>query len=341
MKKTMLFFVLLAAAGCLQAQDTLHMTGPKSNYYSHFWPDTGDFVFDGVMRSLSHDVIGKAFHTDTGVMVYGLAAIMVTPNYGGGWYGENINEYDTTASKCVEKLMLYQYLPDGNERMVQLNEKLPISLVDTPVTYYLDMHTLLFNRRTPAPPFPVYEVYYEVPQRVMDTFFVAFSLRYRRTAADLKPMPFGPVGFAPYDTWENYFQEEWHAYRTNDGADGYDYGAWYYHSTPSWTFLFPILTPRPEPQDTVVPPDTTAVGQVDLVSRYVTVSPNPATDRVQVLSSFGLTHLEAYDADGRRVAEREASGLEATLDVTAWPRGTYLLRITTPVGTVTKKLLVQ
>jgi len=29
------------------------------------------------------------------------------------------------------------------------------------------------------------------------------------------------------------------------------------------------------------------------------------------------------------------------LDVSSWPSGTYLLRITTPTGTTTKKLLIQ
>ena len=37
----------------------------------------------------------------------------------------------------------------------------------------------------------------------------------------------------------------------------------------------------------------------------------------------------------------EVSGPTVTFDVTAWPAGTYLLRITTPMGTVTKKLLVR
>ena len=105
------------------------------------------------------------------------------------------------------------------------------------------------------------------------------------------------------------------------------------------SYLFPIL--GLDSTSTGGGSDTTQSIQKNMLERYTHVFPNPATERVQVLSSFGLTHLEAYDADGRRVAEREASGLEATIDVTAWPRGTYLLRITTPVGTVTKKLLVQ
>ena len=89
-------------------------------------------------------------------------------------------------------------------------------------------------------------------------------------------------------------------------------------------------------------PDTTAfINGNDMVGRYVTVQPNPAVEEARVLSSFGLERIEAYDDRGRLVAEVAAKGYEATLDVKAWTSGTYLLRITTPMGTVTKKLLVQ
>ena len=81
--------------------------------------------------------------------------------------------------------------------------------------------------------------------------------------------------------------------------------------------------------------------QADMVYRYTAVSPNPATGRATVTSSFGLTQIEAFDEQGRLVQTLPASGLKASLDVSSWPRGTYLLRIHTPLGTTTKKLLVQ
>ncbi len=79
----------------------------------------------------------------------------------------------------------------------------------------------------------------------------------------------------------------------------------------------------------------------DLLYRYTSVQPNPATDKVRVTSSFGLTRIEAYDLRGRLLFETPTSGLKADLDVSSWPRGTYLLRITTPAGPTTKKLLIQ
>ena len=110
-------------------------------------------------------------------------------------------------------------------------------------------------------------------------------------------------------------------------------------SDDMYLLIFPILTPNPDTTGTGG--DTLAVTQADMVGRYVSVQPNPAVDEARVLSSFGLERIEAYNAEGRLVFKQETTGLEATLDVKGWPRGTYLLSIQTPMGPVTKKLLVQ
>ena len=98
-------------------------------------------------------------------------------------------------------------------------------------------------------------------------------------------------------------------------------------------FLFPIL-------DTIIN-DTTGIASPQLLGRYVSVVPNPAAERVQVVSSFGLREVEVYDAAGTRVLRRRLTGYTADLDVSALPAGAYLVRVTTLSGTVTKKLVVQ
>ncbi|MBP5425579.1 MAG: T9SS type A sorting domain-containing protein, partial [Prevotella sp.] len=120
-----------------------------------------------------------------------------------------------------------------------------------------------------------------------------------------------------------------------------------------YPFIFPILTP---PDSTHLNPvdtthvdttvvDTTIVDTVGIaqrmLERYTGLQPNPAAERVQVLSSFGLTGVEVYNAAGIKVQEQKATGYVATLDVGALPAGPYLVRIKTPNGTATKKLLVQ
>ena len=68
--------------------------------------------------------------------------------------------------------------------------------------------------------------------------------------------------------------------------------------------------------------------------------PNPAADQVQVLSSYGMTRVEAYSLQGMKMADLRVRGLGATLDVSRWSRGMYIIVIHTPAGNVTKKLAV-
>jgi hypothetical protein len=88
---------------------------------------------------------------------------------------------------------------------------------------------------------------------------------------------------------------------------------------------------------------TSSVGMVTAGDEWhTTLYPNPARGTVEIFSSQPLTHIEIVDALGRVTDTRPlAPQNTATLDVSSWPRGTYLLRIHTPLGTATKKLLVQ
>ena len=119
------------------------------------------------------------------------------------------------------------------------------------------------------------------------------------------------------------------------------YTAYRRGSAPATLGIFPILTPPPAVDTTGQGGDTTAVEMVDGVGRYVLLTPNPASDRVQVLSSFGLKQVEAYNAEGRLVYADEAHGLSKTIDLAAWPRGIYLVRVITPMGSTTKKLVLR
>ena len=86
---------------------------------------------------------------------------------------------------------------------------------------------------------------------------------------------------------------------------------------------------------------TEGIGEAENNGWTIDINPNPATKQVHVATNFSLTQIEAFDEQGRLVQTLPATGLKATLDVSSWPRGTYLLRIQTPAGPTTKKLLVQ
>ena len=77
------------------------------------------------------------------------------------------------------------------------------------------------------------------------------------------------------------------------------------------------------------------------LSRYVQLMPNPASGSVLVGSSYGIDRVEAYDVRGEKVMEQPTEGRTVIIDVTAWPKGAYVLLVRTSVGTVSKRLVVQ
>lgn len=84
-----------------------------------------------------------------------------------------------------------------------------------------------------------------------------------------------------------------------------------------------------------------AIEDFSIFNSQFSIHPNPASRQVVISATLPMTHIEATDILGHRLFDRPASGLTSTLDVSSWPAGTYLLRITTPSGVATKKLLVK
>ncbi len=94
--------------------------------------------------------------------------------------------------------------------------------------------------------------------------------------------------------------------------------------------------------DTIVNYDTIlTIGQADLMQRLTGVMPNPAAEKARVVSSFGMSMVKVYNAGGELVHSQRADGLYVDLDVSRWPAGTYLVRIHTPQGIATKRLVVS
>ena len=91
----------------------------------------------------------------------------------------------------------------------------------------------------------------------------------------------------------------------------------------------------------IAPRPTEGIGEVENAKWTIDITPNPATKQVHIATNFILTQVEIFDEQGRLSYTLPVSGLKADLDVSSWPRGTYLLRILTPAGPTTKKLLIQ
>ena len=74
---------------------------------------------------------------------------------------------------------------------------------------------------------------------------------------------------------------------------------------------------------------------------YVTLTPNPAAERVTVLAE-GIQSVELLGVDGTVIMRRE--GLmqdEYILDLKGLAAGVYMVRVSTAKGTATRRLMVQ
>ena len=119
----------------------------------------------------------------------------------------------------------------------------------------------------------------------------------------------------------------------------------------TFTLSVPADTAIVDPPTDTTDVDTTAAipnSHLSTLNTHLTIRPNPASDEVTLLSSYGITAVEAYNAAGTLVFSSRDSGSfhrlsdhALSLDLSSWPRGSYLLRIHTPAGTTTNKLIVQ
>jgi hypothetical protein len=96
--------------------------------------------------------------------------------------------------------------------------------------------------------------------------------------------------------------------------------------------------------DTVLLNDTILViPERGLLGRMVGLMPNPATATAKVVSSFGVSTIEVFSMAGEHMLTLRLpdTPLSATLDVKALPRGSYIVRIHTPMGITSRKLILQ
>ena len=104
-------------------------------------------------------------------------------------------------------------------------------------------------------------------------------------------------------------------------------------------------TPWSAPLYFYVPTDTTGGGTQGVegttaLSRLTFLQPNPAREEVMVTSSFNLSAIDIWTADGVMVYHGERSGHDAVIDVSWLPAGTYIVAIHTHDGTTHKRLLI-
>ena len=354
MKKTIIILVAILSSTAVWAQDTVDGF-IRDSYFFNYIPDLKKTIRFSTAPSSGDGcgVMAKEMYAskETPLRIYGIAASLTTPMDlfyipddpsvdPAMWWEEFFSWFgDTTTANLYEYLGLYRR--DGDSLALQ-KDVMVHRRHDTPA-YYVQYGYYNYN---PNFCYPIYEKYFDSSLYVVDTFYLGVTQRTRIFGRSPTPLYFSLVALNGEGV------QDIHEYHPRQYCYGDEGDGWYWPPRlpmdDSYFVLFPILTPDPdnpgndpgeEPGEE--PGETTGVTAADLVSRYVTVQPNPATEEARVLSSFGIEGVEVFDAEGRRVAELRGEGLEARIDVRGWAAGSYLLRVATPLGATTKKLLVR
>ena len=81
-------------------------------------------------------------------------------------------------------------------------------------------------------------------------------------------------------------------------------------------------------------------GDESVLSHYTYLVPNPASDRLTITSSFGITRVEIYNLSGILVYSEPAGFSNHSIDLRGWTAGQYIVMVHTPYGVTAKRLVV-
>ena len=336
MKKTIFTLLLAMATLHVAAQDTLRMPlTPPVNYYPQLseWmlTDPMDCPFT-IYKYSSYEwpILINGQEIDAPMRIVGLAGIFDTMMV----IDTDPSDYDTSSATLEPEYMcLYQPWPDSLElkKMVQWNNTQPVHRIQL---HALRISTLVWD-------YPgLYEVYFDDTVTVQDSFYVGFTIfnsdNGHAPTASYSIGATKPVNHLYY-TFSRY---RFTAFDSTWTVSGKGYGNW---------AVFPIIDTTGMFADTVQGGDTTIVDTtiVDTTSispvadRFTYLLPNPATDHATVYSSFPIQNVAVFDPAGRCVLRRRVNDRTCHLDLTDYPKGIYLVTLTTPAGRTTKRLVVQ
>ena len=97
--------------------------------------------------------------------------------------------------------------------------------------------------------------------------------------------------------------------------------------------FFPIiLVPRPD--------SLSLVDAID-INNTCNVLPNPARDIIKIISQFKVKDIEIYNISGIKLKTIEINSHEKFVDISDLIQGTYIVKLYTPRGIATKKILVE
>lgn len=106
---------------------------------------------------------------------------------------------------------------------------------------------------------------------------------------------------------------------------------WYYRKMHIGFFPI-ILVPRPD--------TSSLISEID-IDNTCNVFPNPAKDKLKVISQFKVKDIEIYNISGIKIKTIAINSYEKYIDISDLRSGTYIVKLYTPRGIATKKILVE
>ncbi|MBP1629699.1 MAG: Protein of unknown function precursor [Bacteroidetes bacterium] len=85
---------------------------------------------------------------------------------------------------------------------------------------------------------------------------------------------------------------------------------------------------------------TSSIKELDL-SNTCNVYPNPAKDKLNIISQFKVKELDIYNISGVKLKTIPMNSYEKTIDISSLRAGTYIVKLHTPRGIATKTILVE
>jgi hypothetical protein len=85
---------------------------------------------------------------------------------------------------------------------------------------------------------------------------------------------------------------------------------------------------------------STVVGTEELEAQQISVYPNPATTYVQVLTN-GKGYADIYDVTGKLVLSTQIVTPDQVIDLHGMQKGVYILKVTNPESSFSKKLVIE
>ena len=318
----------------LMAQEYIYQ--PLDGYYYNHWVSeyypSEEAYINGYLTEFKTLLNGffKQCVTDDTLTVYGVAfSALVDTGFMSSLVPHNpslyLIEYPDFDSSYL-RVQARQY--DGGN--MTLSAETQVTPINMPVVGYIKGRGIMS-----FPEYPILEAFFPQEVQMTDTFYVGF---FASNPLNGQSEYVDSVVVIRLHTWPiGYLQ-------IGDGgsfSNNIEQNCVFIHPTGAWEFItynqildwyiFPIISKGGHPP----------VGVEEVAEPLkALVTPNPAGTIAGISASQPIERLEVYNLAGEKVYESQPGYIIATLNVSHWPSGLYVLKIHSAHETIIKKLTV-